>query len=951
MFSDALLASVIKQAWEVNSKPAFRLHLLQFIEEGRIVECVHLVRQATGEQLQDDMRIAATRAMVACDDRTGLKKLARNLIAEPHRLSARLAPRLAELLYPNYLNSGVLHTLIECSQQASQFSSDGFASYLLTLHEQAPSRLEKRRLAAGLAELALGSDHQNIPDKTDTRYAELCKGLANLAYAELALCEHGEVENGVLRLLMAVERVLNFYHSDDVLPVLKIRVRKDKRLNRQLMWADAAAWRSRPETDNPVVHVFQIGPFFGRTLWGIDASDLDWLMQDARKMSSEDDRRIAFSAMWYALQGDELTTSYSRLDSLAVGDSVLCGDLAEFMKPSKPDIYLQKKIETEIKEKKKIAGQKQYWLDFSEELNGNPAILSQFDTLTSRKACVRSLYYLTTWIRKHAEKQERQGALSYALLDGVFSPEVIKHYAAGAHEIWRRCKPMRPGDSDNNRNSKIPSHLILDALTLDSQSSGWATGLSATDAKTAICHALMAGSIKCLWVDKIIQARPTIALPEIVKQVRYEFSSSGQRQDILSTAAYHDVPGEKVVIKTIFQLLKRREPVDLQTLNYCTHILSRHVNSFARKDVIVLIQKRLHMHLVACDEERTFAYLRVLASFDAERFARFVFVQLVRQPAESEKEFELRVQNWLGKLFDRHTSSGVALVALQSMSLESLNKLLKLAYFYVWPSSDKSPDSDSTVTRRDLAEGARNALLNEVMSRREAGAFGVLIQMAACPEFATHGMRFLELAHRKAQADADTDPWTIAEVNSFGRLHVGPIKNGEQLLRLTLAVLSDIVTSFDDDDASSRSLLALADDEEKVQQWLAERLKELNNGRYHTSREPKVANSKEPDIVLSSTSCPSQIAIEIKNANKKWTVKQFETAIVKQLAGLYLLPPNRRHGILVISLHKPKNWVVDRKRLNFDQLISHLTRYAEQVTTNRVQAVEVKIIAINAWRP
>lgn len=525
MFSDALLASAIKQTWEINSKPAFRLHLLQFIEEGRIVECVHLARQAAGEQLQDDVRIAATRAMVACDDRTGLKNLARNLIAEPHRLSARLAPSLAELLYPNYLNTVGLHALIEFSQQANPFSSDGFASYLLTLHEQASSRSNKKRLAVGVAKLVLGSDDLNIPDEIDTRYSELCKGLENLAYAELALCEPGEVENGVLRLLMAVERVLNFYHNRDVLPELKIRVRKDKWLNRQLMWADAAAWRSRPETDHPLVHFCQIGPFFGRTLWGIDASDLDWLMQDARKMSSEDDRRIAFSAIWCALQGDEIATSYSHLNSLALADSVLRGDLAEFMKPSEPDMYAQRQIEAEVKEKKKIARQKNSWLDFSKELNKNPAILSQLDALTSWQGSLHSLYYLTTWLKKHASKEDKQGVLSYTFLAGVFSPDVIQHYATGMREIWRLCKPLRPSVSANNHKPKVPSHLILDALTLDSQNIGWATDLSAIDAKTAICHALIAGSIKCLWVDKIIQVRPTIALPEIIKQLRHEFAS------------------------------------------------------------------------------------------------------------------------------------------------------------------------------------------------------------------------------------------------------------------------------------------------------------------------------------------------------------------------------------------------------------------------------------------
>lgn len=951
MFSNAALANVIKLAWQANSKAGFRLHLLHFIEEGRIEACVHLARQAACDQSQDDMRIAATRALVVCNDHSGLKKIARQLIAEPERLNARLAPRLAELLYPSYLNITGLLILIDRSQQARKFSSDGFASYLATLHKQTPSRPDKKRLVAGIADLVLGSDRLNASNETVTRYIELCKGIADLGNAELALCGRGEVEEGMLRLLMAVERVLDYYYNDEALSALKDRVRGDKQLNRQLMWVDAAAWRSRSATDHPIVHFCQIGPFYGRTLWGIDTSDLKWLLDDARKMCAEDDRRIAFSAMWYALKGDEISPSRLCLDSLALGDSVLSKDLAEFVKPRKPDVYVQQQLEAELEEKQKTAKAKQSWIDFREELSKTPAILDRADALTSWSGGLHRLYDLTIWLKKRASKDGESGALSYSLLNGVFDPEVIDHYAAGMRQVWRLCKPVRPDVSGLNRTFTRSSGLALDALTLDSQSSGWAMDLSDADAKIALRHAMIAGTIKSAWVDKLMMERPEIVLPEIVAELQYEFDANNQVNDILSNAAYHDVPGQQTVTEKVFQHLKRREPADKQTLDYCSRIVARHMNFLARKDVIALARKRLLVHMASGDDERIFVYLRILASVDGDGLARLVLNQLVRTSAESKPEFELRVQHWLGRLFDCHTVGGVAFVALHSMRLELLAKLLNLAYRHVCPRDDRTSESDSTASRRDLAESARNSLLNEVMARREAGAYDVLMQMAGSPEYASHAMRFSELAHRKAHADADVDPWTVTEVNDFGRLHVAPAKNGEQLLRLVMAVLSDITVSFDCADASSRSLLALADDEEKVQQWLTERLKDLSKARYHTYREPKVAKSKEPDIIVSSTSCPSQIAIEIKNASKEWTVKQYEAAVSKQLAGLYLLPQNRRHGILIISLHKSRKWRIDGKYWNFDQLILHLTGYAAQVTSNNMGAVVVRVVGINAWRP
>ncbi|MGX9729902.1 hypothetical protein OPV09_14335 [Janthinobacterium sp. TB1-E2] len=951
MFSNSALAKAINLAWQANSKAGFRLHLLHFIEEGRVEACVHLARQAACDESQDDMRIAATRAMVVCNDHSGLKKIARQLIAEPERLNARLAPRLAELLYPNYLNIADLLMLIERSEQARKFSSDGFASYLATFHKQTPSRLDKKRLVAGIADLVLGSDRLNASNETATRYTELCKGIADLANAEFSVSGRGEIEDGMLHLLMAVERVLDYYHEDAALPALKDRVRADKHLNRQLMWADAAAWRSRPTTDHPIVHFCQIGPFYGRTLWGTDASDLDWLLNDARRMCSEDDRRIAFSALWHALKDDEVSPLRLRLDLLAFEDLVLGRDLAEFVKPREPDAYVQQQLEAKLEHEKEAARAKQSWLDFREELSKNPSILDHADTLISWRGGQHRLYTLTTWLKMRAAKDGKDNVISYSLLNGVFSHEVIEHYAAGMRQVWRLRKPVRPNVSGINRTFTLLSRLALDALTLDSQSSGWATNLSEMEVRTAIRHATMAGTIRCSWVHKLVLARTEIALPEIVAALQYEFGAKNQFNDILSNAAYHDVPGQQIVTEKVFLHLKRKEPADKQTLDYCSRIVARHVDFLTRKDVIALAQKRLLVHMASWDDERISVYLRILASVDGDGLARLVFTQLVRTSAESEPEFELRVQHWLGALFDRHTSDGVALPALHSMGLELLAKFLKLAYRYVRPQDDRTSESGSTVSRRDRAEGARNSLLNEVMVRRETAAYDVLMQMAGNPEYAPHSMRFSELAHRKAHVDSDIDAWTAAEINDFGHLHVAPTKNGGQLLRLVIAVLSNITDSFHNADASSRSLFALADDEEKVQQWLTERLNDLSKARYHAHREPKVAESKEPDIIVSSTSCSAQIAIEIKNANKKWTVKQYETAVRKQLANFYLRPQNRRHGLLVISLHAPRKWRFDGKNMNFDQLMLHLMRYAAQVTANQMGAIEVQVIGINACRP
>lgn len=53
-----------------------------------------------------------------------------------------------------------------------------------------------------------------------------------------------------------------------------------------------------------------------------------------------------------------------------------------------------------------------------------------------------------------------------------------------------------------------------------------------------------------------------------------------------------------------------------------------------------------------------------------------------------------------------------------------------------------------------------------------------------------------KLAHSKAETEGDLFAWSAAEVVEFKKSAVTPAKNGTDLLRVVLAVLSNIASSF-----------------------------------------------------------------------------------------------------------------------------------------------------------
>jgi len=951
MFSDPSLAKAVRRAWNANSRSNFRLHLLQFIEEGRIKECVDLAKLAALDRTQDQYtRLLAARALVACEGRAGLKSLANQVRLEPDRLSARLAPQFANLLYPHYLSTTDLLQIIDRAQPDQRFSTEGFTSHLASLHSQAPSRDAQKQLVAGVAMLVLAPPQTDEHSEAPNRHDELGNGIPELASAELAQCGPGEVDEGTLRLLMAVERAHGIHEGADVVQEIATRVRHDKSLNRQLMWADATISRTGSPSDPLPVHVFQVNLNAGRSLWATDTTDLDWLSRDACSMSNEYERRVAFSAVFTALhRADQVGTQRVFLDELASHDPALRRDLNEYTAPLKPDKWEASNQTYQKKVQKELDAAKLSWVDFRNKLKSEPGILNKPEELTSWKAGLHRLHDLTRWLKLKATQEGQEGMASWPLLSIAFSPEVAEHYAAGMRKAWRCIQPARPVvTAEGTYTTKHINILAVDALELESLDPGWPDGLSNVDAQLAIRHATMAGTIKAKWVDQLIMKKPVVVLPEIALAVRKEFKSGGQFSDILVQTAYDDTAARPTVTAEVFRLLKATEPTRKDTLQYCLRIINRGLDVLPRNEVLKLVNKRLAKHLAEQNEDRLFEYLGILAVLDGDGVAQHVISQLVQRATEIETDFVERVQHWLGALFNTHGSQGIAGPALRTMSISSLVQLLRLAYRYVPILGDRYSSSDSLVTRREIASGARSALLEALLARRGAEAYIAVTLLASEPDFVDSSLRFRELAHGKAQADADIIPWSATEVFNFGRIYSAPVKTGMQLLGLSMSVLAEIASSLENADASSRSVLARAEDEEEVQHWLTERLIERSRSRYHAQREAEVADRNEPDILISSSSADVQVAIEVKNANMGWTVTQLEKALVNQLSGDYLRAENRRHGILVVSLHKHKTWRVNGQVWDFDRLIAHLQTFASNIKSNHTGAVEVRALGIKA---
>jgi hypothetical protein len=279
----------------------------------------------------------------------------------------------------------------------------------------------------------------------------------------------------------------------------------------------------------------------------------------------------------------------------------------------------------------------------------------------------------------------------------------------------------------------------------------------------------------------------------------------------------------------------------------------------------------------------------------------------------------------LGGLFGDRSDS-YAGSALSSASISQLETLVKSVYDHIDPHDDAHHEGTYEPDARDHAERARNRILGALLDRPGPEAFAAMKRI--CLSKGNHDViRFQELTRSKAEKDAELVAWRETEVRDFEFRGLAPVKSGEELFALVNHVFDDIITDLTSADASSRPLLKNAYTEEHVQLWLAEQLRFRAGGRYSVHREPIVADKKEPDLVLTSTSAPCQVAIEIKHGGKAWSGNDLRSALYDQLVGLYLRPHDRRHGIFVVSHHDTnRRWQIPPTGdlVGFNELISWL---------------------------
>jgi len=577
MFADESLSDAIQRAWTLNDRPEFRVDLLRLVREGAIKGCANLARMiAFDVKASDYHRIVALQALKACEDADSLRRVSRELVANPATVNLRIASGFVDQLFPDYLEiDGLLHVLAQ-SPSETERGTDGFSYRIKPLYDScAPSK--RTDLVAGLADLCLAKPHLAPHKLISAKHHVLASALTPIARAELARLGQAQPSSALIRLLMAVERAdaREGGSEDDSLGSL---VGANRHVKRALFWADMRDYRDR--TKQMPVRYWEAHSYSGR-LWGWDEGDQEWLRADLQSLKDTSERRLALSAMTH-LERRRLGDSDARsaIAPLIADVPTLLRDLEDLLAPVRQDPYEeQHRLEAETHSRARRAQEeanKRAWRDFKEQLNREPDRLRDPAVLRSWQNGSSKLNTLTRWLERRTGNDTMEAAKQWRLLEEGFGNEVAEAYRDGMKALWRITKPERPRRVEGG-GVTFKHTNVLSFAAVGIESSGdrdWTIHLSDNEVAVAAQHAVCAQRGCPDWIDDLLAAHTPIVQPIVARQLRWEWRQDGPGSgDYLHHYARskHSLPTS--LEKFLLEIVTSQEPPRIQSINDGLRIL------------------------------------------------------------------------------------------------------------------------------------------------------------------------------------------------------------------------------------------------------------------------------------------------------------------------------------------------------------------------------------------
>ena len=178
-------------------------------------------------------------------------------------------------------------------------------------------------------------------------------------------------------------------------------------------------------------------------------------------------------------------------------------------------------------------------------------------------------------------------------------------------------------------------------------------------------------------------------------------------------------------------------------------------------------------------------------------------------------------------------------------------------------------------------------------------------------------------------------------------------KTDRDLFRIVCRHLDEIKNAVERADKSIRFEMHKEYDERKLRIWLACKLQERSKKRYTVPQEEEIDRRERPDLRIEKPGMAS-VSIEVKWADKKWTLPQLLERLENQLIGQYLRDDQSRYGIYLLGyIGRKKTWdALDASsHLSFEQVVAMIGTRARAIVAERRNIEDIAVISLDFTEP
>lgn len=932
-FASPELVAEINRLWGQGiENPEIRELLLDLIAMGRIAECSDIAYEtAQNSSVSRAERLAALNALATINDPrldTITVEIAANIALWPDDLARGAVLRL----FPGHLTIARLCQILARVREKNHLFGDLNWQLPRLIADADLDDLTLEALRDGLYILvSAGLQWQKDGPHIISDHPDLSSALA-------AVCVRGLKAGTTTDWLRSSALALRLPHSDNggdwVFKQLKQMIAAlPAEQNEKLFWAEDSLIQSIHPIADPWPRFAEIA-FRGAVQ--IDrCRDLEWIkaaLADSARLLA-DRAMLLEAAMSLAPSLDKRRAHIIGLKPLAADRSELLTTIEDRLKPSKYD--KQNKL-WEIEEEKRQEKQKSQdakdhasWVLFWREVAEQP------DTAFSPEKSgdtAWNLWCAMSW----TGNESRTSGWNRRFIETYFGKETADRLRLTLINQWRNDRPTltseRPDDCKNT--TFVRWQLGLAAIYAEVEDPEWAIKLTDEEARIAARYAPINSDLP-LWMESLVCAHPAAVDATLGYELSLELKSEARAQwnsMLLQSIGYAPDPVIALFLPRLCEwldanggILGQNEDQDgaARRLKMVVDILIKHGDSKIREQLLAVAQKRCRDNVPT---SIVFVWLSTLMRLDACSGVDALEKRIKAiEPAEHSDAV-----SWFSTLFgDLH--DGISLAEPQ-FTPSILLRLLRLSYRHIRLKDNVKHDGVYSPNTRDHAEHARNAILNTLLNANGEEGWAAKMDMAADSLFAHFKDRILAVAEEHWAEEIDAVVFDDIQAILLDRTGEAPPSSNEAMF----AVMENRLSDIDDlllRDVSPREAWAKITDERVMRREIARELRHLANDLYKIDQEAVTADEKETDIRLRSTTSDYEAIIELKLADKNYSVRDLRDTLKDQLVTKYMASESSRSGCLMITLAKDKTWrhPDNNSRIEFRDLVDILRREARSI--------------------